>query len=354
MDLLPGQTQPPKKKKRPVSKKKTDGVNVHKPIRFEEQLKEFRFTKRFPRELKDYDQWCLHDAWKRPVNVACLSEKYRGFSEPGNPKTWACYQDAVIEAKKYNWGLGFHLSESDPFCVLDLDHVRNAKTGEHLAPWVDTVLNHLDTLTYLSLSGTGYHIFTKVTGGLKGPGLQASNLHGETGIDIYDRNHFFAMSGKVYKRKPIRDCTDKVLQIYAWAAKKLEAKKAKARKEKDKIRTKSRGKRKKRFMDLNLKSGEGISLSDWLMWHGVRVTPFEWSGITMYGFDECPWISGHTSPSKALEAKVFESSKGPWAFSCFHSHCNSYGWEDVREYIGCTHANLCTNCKKRIEEYERK
>lgn len=313
------------------------------PVPFDKPLPQDRFDKKFPRTMRQLDQWCLHDIWKRPVDVMCFSDAKRSFSYPGKPDTWTCYEDAVREAVKYNWGLGFHLSAEDNLCILDLDHVRDPHTGRHLAKWVDVVLDRCQTLTYLSMSQTGYHIVARLTQGLPS-GKQVSNIEGETGIDIYDRNHFFAMSGILHRKSPIVDCTEEVWGIYNWASRKLKAKKGYG----NKPNTKKR--KGKKFTNLKFNNPEtSESIVQWLDRHQVNYKPFEANGITMYGLAECPWISGHTTPSKPGEAKVYESSNGPRCFSCWHTHCSSYQWSDFRASLGCPADDPCTRCKQERE-----
>lgn len=115
-----------------------------------------------------------------------------------DPHTWNLYAYCVeaLPVALEDWhaedpegylggGLGFVFTPEDPFCGLDLDHVRNATTGT-IQPWAAQMVRAFHTYTEVSPSGTGLHL---IGHGTLGQGLKRSPL------ELYDRGRYFTMTG---------------------------------------------------------------------------------------------------------------------------------------------------------------
>lgn len=111
--------------------------------------------------LKSRDKWV---AWKYVMRDG------RKTKPPVNPhngrmarnnkeEDWGSYEQATARAKKDGLpGVGYVLTEDDGLTGIDLDHVRDEKTGE-LEPWAEEILNYAETYAEISPSGTGIRLF---------------------------------------------------------------------------------------------------------------------------------------------------------------------------------------------------
>jgi hypothetical protein len=120
-----------------------------------------------------------------------------------NPSTWATFNQAVDKLRKNEEmeGLGFVLSEDDPFCFIDLDYsddVQILKRHLHFA-------NNINTYSEISPSGKGLHLICKgaVPRGAK-----------RDGTEIYSTARFMTMTGNTYRNLPISECQEAIDYIY--------------------------------------------------------------------------------------------------------------------------------------------
>jgi len=135
-----------------------------------------------PDELKELDQWVVYNSTKFPINVRTGKK-----AEVDNPNTWASFEEAreAVLSGKYK-GVGFVLTEDDPYVIIDLDHVIDPDTGE-IQPWAQTIIDRMHSYTEVSQSGTGIHIIVRA----KKPGGKCK--HGN--VEIYDHKRYFGLTG---------------------------------------------------------------------------------------------------------------------------------------------------------------
>lgn len=141
-------------------------------------------------------------------------------ASPTDPSTWADFADVNYAWKSGNRaGIGYVLTADDGFVVLDLDKVRDPETGA-VVDWAQKLLDKFDTLTYISISGCGFHIWMRsnkpIPSGIKVEMTKAPH----TGLEMYDRERYFAMSGNIFRKAKIKDYTDDILGLYKWMRKK--------------------------------------------------------------------------------------------------------------------------------------
>lgn len=142
----------------------------------------------FPSGLVERDQWIAwtveeRDGKDTKVPIDAETEEYAKSNES---KTWTDFETADRLAQSSDeYGLGFVFSVDDPFVGIDLDDVRDPKTGA-----VDEdarfIIEKINSYTELSPSDTGYHIIAR------GRLPTGRNRHG--GIEMYDHGRFFTMS----------------------------------------------------------------------------------------------------------------------------------------------------------------
>jgi putative DNA primase/helicase len=153
-----------------------------------------------PGDLKRYAQfvgWRLEwrdKTWtKRPVNPRDGSP-----ASSTDSLTWGSFAEALALCRAGRAdGLGFAFSSGDPFAGVDLDDCRDAATGE-VAGWAVAVVKELDSYTEVSPSGTGLKIIAR--GKLPGRGRRAPFGGGE--IEMYDRERYFALTGRAWRPAP--------------------------------------------------------------------------------------------------------------------------------------------------------
>ena len=173
-----------------------------------------RYTN-IPQELKELRQWVCYRIEERdgkPTKIPYRTDKVgRWNAKTNDPKTWHTFEE-VLEAvgKQVNKfdGIGFVLSESDPYVFIDLDHViEDGKTEE----WASELISAMDTYTELSQSGTGIHIIARA----KKPGPRC-RIHNHPKFEIYDNVRLVVFTGKLLSDSPaeIRDAQQAVEEIY--------------------------------------------------------------------------------------------------------------------------------------------
>ena len=127
-----------------------------------------------------------------------------------NPATWGRFDDAfdAVSSGKAD-GVGVVLG--DGFIGIDIDHCRNAETGEITAAAL-ALIRTLNSYTEISPSGTGVHIWVR---GACPPG----GLH-RHGVELYSQGRYFTITGHHLPGTPsaINDRTAQVTDLYAQLA----------------------------------------------------------------------------------------------------------------------------------------
>lgn len=160
-----------------------------------------------PGELRALRQWCV---WryedvgaKKPTKVPY--QLNGGMANVNDPATWCSFDDAVKAAlapgTSYS-GIGFIFSDADNFSFIDLDDT----DGDTLAyDRQIKIFREFDSYSEISPSGRGLHIIVKGTV----PSGRRRNF-----IEIYSSQRYATFTGNVYNDKPIKDCQDKLLQLW--------------------------------------------------------------------------------------------------------------------------------------------
>jgi len=116
-----------------------------------------------------------------------------------DPTTWATFDDAyraLASPKLAERGFGIGLVLGDGFSGIDLDHVRNAETGE-LVPWAFDLIMRLGSYTEISPSGTGLHILFEEAAG--GAACKLGDKTTREGFEYYAGDRFFTVTGVPYE-----------------------------------------------------------------------------------------------------------------------------------------------------------
>lgn len=138
---------------------------------------------KIPKELRDSPQWAIY---KKENKIPCNPHAGR-YADCNNSKTYSDFDTARAALQKYNFdGLSFCFTMADCFVGIDIDHCRNAETGE-LTEQAQYIVQRLNSYTEISVSGTGLHILCKGT--LPEGGRRKGSL------EMYSEGKFFAMTG---------------------------------------------------------------------------------------------------------------------------------------------------------------
>lgn len=151
--------------------------------------KAYRARRRpLPVEMTSRARWVRHDAAKRPLTV------FGGAASVTDPRTWASY--AAVRDSSVGAGMGIVLG--DGLGCLDLDEALDA--AGRIKHWAQEVLEGYaddSILTEVSVSGRGLHVFLPMS---EGPGKRIRD--GERKIEIYSRDRYIAVTGKLWGATP--------------------------------------------------------------------------------------------------------------------------------------------------------
>ncbi len=147
-----------------------------------------------PEELKAIPHWVN---WKLETRDGKLTKppynaKTGGYAKANDPETWSDFKTAfkTYESNGHN-GIGFVLSEDDPFVGFDLDHCRNPETKK-IEKWAQIIVENLNTYTEISPSGCGLRGFLE--GKLPPEGRKKGN------IEFYETHHYLTLTGRILKK----------------------------------------------------------------------------------------------------------------------------------------------------------
>ena len=167
-----------------------------------------------PAEMRDYKSWCV---WKSEQSESGRLTKipYSPLTgrriDPTDSNDFVTFEDAIKAAT--NWsGIGFVLSDADPYAFIDLDEPKNPD-GSALDPdeyanrvaIQHSIFNNFPSYSELSPSGKGLHIILKgeVPAGRK-----------RDSVEIYSNLRFMTMTGNVYRDAPIQYYNGELLALW--------------------------------------------------------------------------------------------------------------------------------------------
>lgn len=155
--------------------------------------------KNIPFELQTYNQWIV---WKyETVNDKVTKVPYSlngNKASVNNPNHWHTFNQVCNHTDQFD-GIGFVLTDNDPFCFIDFDETTDKNEFEKQLG----IYNHfLDTYSETSPSGKGLHIITKAK--LPNSGCRRGK------VEVYSNRRFMTMTGNVYNKQPIADSQQKI------------------------------------------------------------------------------------------------------------------------------------------------
>lgn len=153
---------------------------------------------RIPEEMRKYPQWVC---WRyedrqgmKPTKVP-YNPRTGKMSSVTDPNTWVTYDEAVAAATaagtSYD-GIGFVLTELDPYVIIDLDK----PTSQVEIDLQMQIFNEMDSYSERSPSGEGLHIIVKA---------QVAQGRRRSNVEIYHKERYMTMTGDVYHDRPIME-----------------------------------------------------------------------------------------------------------------------------------------------------
>ena len=181
-----------------------------------------------PAALRGRPQWTGRGEDGDPMNKRPLNPRTGGGAMTNNSSTWTDYETARATALRQGWaGISYVITEDDGIDGIDLDHCRNADTGE-IELWAQEIVAILPTYWEVSCSGTGLKGYA--AGQVELPRTKWPMNGGS--IEIYNAKKAFAFTGEHLEGTPleVEDCAAALGQLIE----RLEAKRAAAGKKKPK------------------------------------------------------------------------------------------------------------------------
>lgn len=160
-----------------------------------------------PLEMREFRQWIV---WRfedcegsKPTKVPYSPITHRPVSVR-DANSWGSYDDAVNVARSNNTyaGIGFVLTEADPYAFIDLDDTGGDRIEFDRQM---KIYNQFDSYAELSPSGNGLHIIVR---GAIPSGRRRSK------IEIYSNLRFMTMTGNVHRGGPIGNYHDLLNVLY--------------------------------------------------------------------------------------------------------------------------------------------
>lgn len=150
-----------------------------------------------PKELFDRNQWVL---WKYEsksngkVTKVLYNPRTGNKADSTNATTWSPFAESACAYKRDVYdGIGFVLTEYDPYVGIDIDH---CITDGNIDEYAMELVRRVNSYTEITPSGNGLRIWARG----KKPG-KSCKKH-EMGVEIYDNVRFFTVTGNHLEGTP--------------------------------------------------------------------------------------------------------------------------------------------------------
>lgn len=163
-----------------------------------EERKKYRDTLvNVPQQMKTPPNWVCYRLENRNGQSKPTKVPYNpitgDLAKANDSATWTDYDTCVAAVERgEHAGIGFEFAT--PFVGVDLDHCRNSETGE-IDDWAQEIIDHLNSYTEASPSGTGVHI---IMAGSLPPGRRRMGP-----VEMYDSARFFTVTGNHMDGSPL-------------------------------------------------------------------------------------------------------------------------------------------------------
>jgi hypothetical protein len=231
-----------------------------------------------------------------------------------NPRTWRTIEECLAAMERHPGryaGVGRVIAKDDPFVGVDLDDVRDPKTGK-LSSRASEIVVGLDSYAEVSPSETGVKVWVRAT---------LERAYKKPGVEVYPHCRYFTLTGWALP------------QTLSTVEERQEELEALIREEFPVAGEATESKPRLPQRSYEGTSGEPIDLTEFLVAGGVEVlaeindgTAFKVSRIV------CPWSSAH-SAGDTSGTRAGQYADGALWFRCEHAHCAHRGWTDLRDLV---------------------
>jgi hypothetical protein len=139
-------------------------------------------VEKIPLQLREAHQWLVANQDAVPLSV-----QTGRATDPTNPLSWSTFEQAVATGAPY---LGFCLSHSDPYTIIDLDDKVDKPATDEQRQFFQQLIEAFGSYTEVSRSGRGYHIVVKGR-------LPVGRRSDKNRIEVYSADRYFIMTGNV-------------------------------------------------------------------------------------------------------------------------------------------------------------
>ena len=153
-----------------------------------------------PAACRILPNWLQWKFGKRDGKITKMPvDRFGKLASSTAPHTW-CHLDEARKALESGIGdgIGFVFTRASGITGIDLDHCRDASTGE-IDAWAEAYLNRLNSYSEISPSGEGIHILVKgaLPSGVDGKrkNFAGDGYRPKAGIEMYCSGRYFTMTG---------------------------------------------------------------------------------------------------------------------------------------------------------------
>jgi hypothetical protein len=164
-----------------------------------------------PAALLKLPQWTCRGEDGDPMNKKPLNPRTGGGAMTNVSSTWSDYETASTAARRHGYaGVSFVITAKDEIIGVDLDHCRNAETGD-VEPWAKAIVDSLPTYWEVSCSGTGLKGYA--AGQVELPRTKWPVEGGS--VEIYNAKKAFAFTAEPLEGTSleVEDCTAALGQL---------------------------------------------------------------------------------------------------------------------------------------------
>lgn len=170
-----------------------------------------------PVEMRAYRQfvcWKLEESTNGKPTKVPYSPLTHNHANVNTPDTW-CHYDQAVAALATGWysGIGFVLTENDPYAFIDLDEPKNPDGSALTQSEFDTafarqkrIFDEFDSYAELSPSGKGLHIIVKGA---------IPNGRKRSSVEVYSSQRYMTMTGQVYRNGGIKEHNDLLNSLWS-------------------------------------------------------------------------------------------------------------------------------------------
>ena len=150
-----------------------------------------------PGELRSLAQWVIADMTVDPTTGQPkkhpLNPRTGQLANVTDPATWGTFEEAIRTGSKH---VGFVLSPSDPYCIIDLDNKPSKPATDEQLQRHYKILEAFNSYTERSTSGRGYHVIVR--------GRIPAGVHRDN-VEVYSSGRYMICTGDVVRQSPIGD-----------------------------------------------------------------------------------------------------------------------------------------------------